>query len=194
MLFQSGVRRVLAVEPDSRFCTEFRQRLPQQPLLQGTVGNLDRGTECDGIVSINVLEHIEEDVRELSSYDSLLRGRGGNLCLFVPARQEIYAPLDKDFGHFRRYSKPELADKLRRSGFEVSRLHYFNFVGYFAWWLSFCLLRKRRFDVRAVQLFDRVIFPVVHALESRVAYPPFGQSLLAVARPLKTLSLNAPCG
>jgi SAM-dependent methyltransferase len=179
------VQRVLAVEPDSRFCAEFRQRLPRQALLQGTVSALARSTECDGIVSINVLEHIQEDQQELSRYASLLRKRQGTLCLFVPARLEIYAPLDKDFGHFRRYSKPELADKLHRCGFEVWRLHYYNFVGYFAWWLSFCLLRKRHFNIRAVQLFDKLVFPLMHMLESRIAHPPFGQSLLAVAKLVK---------
>ncbi|MEI9863104.1 MAG: hypothetical protein WDN00_00805 [Limisphaerales bacterium] len=34
------------------------------------------------------------------------------------------------------------------------RLRYYNFVGYFAWWLSFCALKKRGFDLSAVRLFD----------------------------------------
>ena len=177
-----GVRQVLAVEPDSRLCEQFRQRLPEQPVFQGTVAGLGQGTACDAVVSTNVLEHIEEDLRELSAYARLLSERRGVLCLFVPARQEIYAPLDRDFGHFRRYSKAGLAEKLRRAGFEIVRLRYFNSFGYFGWWFSFCLLGKRSFDVAAVRLFDRMVFPVVYWLESRIAYPPIGQSLLAVAR------------
>jgi SAM-dependent methyltransferase len=177
-----GVRQVLAVEPDGRLCEKLRQRLPEQPVFQGMVAQLDPGAVCDGIVSTNVLEHIEEDLRELSLYARLLSERQGVLCLFVPARQEIYAPLDSRFGHFRRYSKAGLAEKLRRAGFQIVRLHYFNFIGYFAWWFSFCLLGKRSFDPAAVKLFDRVVFPVAYWLESHIAYPPIGQSLLAIAR------------
>jgi SAM-dependent methyltransferase len=177
-----GVRSLLAVEPDAQFCAAFRRRLPSQPLLHGTVDHLDSGAAFDAIVSINVLEHIEQDEAELKCYAGLLRDKRGHLCLFVPARQEIYAPLDRDFGHFRRYAKPALADKLRRAGFVIVQLHYFNWIGYFAWWLNFCVLRRRSFDVASVRLFDRVIFPVVHVLETKVARPPFGQSLLAVAR------------
>lgn len=177
-----AVKHLLAVEPDPAFCSEFRQRLPAVSLLNGTSREVPPATAWDAIVTINVLEHIGEDSLELSHYAGLLRSNCGTLCLFVPARREIYAPLDKDFGHFRRYSKPELSRKLEDAGFRIERLHYFNLIGYFAWWTTFCLLRRRSFDEKSVRLFDSVIFPVVHAFESHVLRPPFGQSLLAVAR------------
>ena len=62
------------------------------------------------------------------------------------------------------------------------RLNYFNLPGYFAWWLNFCVLKQRRFDARAVRWFDRGIFPCVHWCETHLCRPPFGQSLIAVAR------------
>jgi len=104
------------------------------------------------------------------------------LCLFVPARPEIYAPIDGDFGHFRRYAKPELREKLISAGFEILNLRYYNFVGYFAWWLGFCLLKKRGLGPTSVRFFDRFIFPAVYGLETKICAPPFGQSLLAMAR------------
>jgi SAM-dependent methyltransferase len=178
----AAVRRAIAVEPDHKFCARHRAQFPQHEILEGTAADLLPGTTCDAILSINVLEHIRDDEAELARYASLLRQRQGALCLFVPARPEIYAPIDKDFGHFRRYTRPELRNKLVAAGFEIVRLHYFNSVGYFAWWLNFCLLQKRSFERQKVRLFDRAIFPVVHALEAKVVRPPFGQSLLAVAR------------
>jgi SAM-dependent methyltransferase len=176
------VSRAIAVEPDAGFCEKFRARLPKTELVHGTVDNLPPNTACDAIVCINVLEHIREDVAELRSFAKLLRARRGALCLFVPARPEIYAPIDKDFGHFRRYTYRELRSKLVEAGFAIERLHYFNFIGYFAWWANFCVLKKRQFEVEKVRAFDRVIFPVVHSLESKILRPPFGQSLLAIAR------------
>jgi SAM-dependent methyltransferase len=176
-----GVRRALAIEPDHDFCAQHRKRFPHHELIEGTVADLPAETVCDAILSINVLEHIREDGAELSRYAALLRPRSGALCLFVPARPEIYAPIDQDFGHFRRYTYRELKRKLSQAGFTIGRLHYFNCVGYFAWWLNFCLLKKRVFERRKVRMYDRILFPFVHQFESKVLRPPFGQSLLAIA-------------
>jgi SAM-dependent methyltransferase len=180
-----GVNRAIAIEPDRGFCARHRAQFPAHELVEGTAANLPAGTAWDAILSINVLEHIRDDEDELKRYAGLLRERRGALCLFVPARPEIYAPIDKDFGHFRRYTKAELRGKLTGAGFEIVRLHYFNCVGYFAWWLSFCLLKRHRFEGEQVRFYDRMIFPVVHAVESRIIRPPFGQNLLAVAQPGK---------
>jgi len=127
------------------------------------------------------LEHIELDREELASYHRLLQPARGALCLFVPARPEIYAPIDGDFGHFRRYTRTELRKKLEEVGFNPVQFRYYNFVGYFLWWMNFCLLKRRSFDVAAVRLFDRMIFPLVHGFESRICSPPVGQSLMVIA-------------
>ena len=177
----AAVEHFVAVEPDERFLPHLRDALPAGSILAGTVHDLPPG-DWDAIVSINVLEHIEHDEAELAFYRDLLAERNGHLCLFVPARQEIYAPLDKDFGHFRRYSSNDLRAKLDRVGFDVVTLRYYNFPGYFAWWFSFRLLRGRGFDAKAVRFYDRVIFPAVYWLERTLFRPPIGQSLLAVVR------------
>jgi SAM-dependent methyltransferase len=176
------IAELVSVEPDARFCARFRQMHPGRSLVQGTVEAVPVAPPWDALVSVNVLEHIQDDAGELVRWHQRLCGCEGYLCLFVPARQEIYATLDRDFGHFRRYQRSELRRKLTSAGFSVRRLHYFNCVGYVAWWMNFCLLKKRHFDVGAVSFFDRVIFPVVHLVESRAMRPPIGQSLLAVAQ------------
>jgi SAM-dependent methyltransferase len=176
-----AVKRFVAVEPDERFLPRLRQALPAESILAGTVHNLPPG-EWDAIVSINVLEHIEFDETELAVYRDLLAARRGHLCLFVPARQEIYSPIDGDFGHFRRYSSRDLRGKLERAGFDVVTLHYYNLPGYFAWWFTFCFLKERGFDAKAVRFYDRVIFPLVYWSERNLCRPPIGQSLLAVVR------------
>jgi SAM-dependent methyltransferase len=175
------VKRVFSVEPDEKFCAAWRARFPEQDLLQGTVSSLQSDTVWNAILSVNVIEHIADDHDELARYHQLLQPARGALCLFVPARPEIYAPIDRDFGHFRRYTRSELHEKLERAGFSIHRLRYYNIAGYFAWWVNFCLFRKRYFGVSSVRFFDRAIFPAVHFLESKVCPPPIGQSLLAIA-------------
>ena len=176
------IQRLIAIEPEAKLSSRHRQQFPGHELYEGTIDDAPPKTAWDAILSINVLEHIEGDVRELERYSALLRERGGHFCVLVPARPEIYSPIDKDFGHFRRYTRPELRSKLEAAGFEIVKLHYFNFVGYFAWWLNFRVLGKRVFEVGKVRFYDRMIFPAVHFLESTVARPPIGQSLVAVAR------------
>ena len=178
---QPEVEHVLAVEPEKKFIDAFQAHSPKVKLLHGTA-DLVESKDWNAIISINVLEHIEQHERELRRYRELLAQERGHLCLFVPARMEIYAPIDRDFGHFRRYRKPQLRAKLKEAGFEIVRLNYFNFIGYFAWGVNFRLLGKRSFDVQAVRWFDRVIFPMGHACERNILRPPIGQSLLAVAR------------
>jgi hypothetical protein len=176
-----GIEHLLAVEPDPRFCAEFRKSLPHQPLVEGIITSISDPGPWNGIVSINVLEHIREDQNELAIYSSMLKKGHGRLCLFVPARQEIYAPIEIDFGHHRRYSRIDLRHKLEQAGFKILKLHYFNFIGYFAWWLSFRVMGQRKFNPAMVRLFDRVIFPVGFGLESHLTWPPIGQSLVAIA-------------
>jgi len=175
------ITTLVSIEPDPQFCRKFRERLPGREIIEGTITAVGTAPLRNAILSINVLEHIRDDGVELAKYRDLLGAAHGHLCLFVPARPEIYAPIDADFGHHRRYTRPELNRKLTRAGFEIVRLHYFNCIGYLAWWLNFRLLRKHHFNVAGVRLFDRFIFPPMHWCESRLLRPPIGQSLLAVA-------------
>jgi len=177
-----GVERLVSIEPDPEFCAAFRKNFPGQCLIEGTAATIDETGAWDAIVSINVLEHIFEDEIELARYFKLLLQRKGRLCLLAPARQEIYAPLDREFGHHRRYSLRDLKEKLETAGFEILHLHYFNFLGYFAWWFNFAVLKQRRFKPLAVRMFDKLIFPPCHAIERNLVRPPIGQSLIAVAR------------
>jgi len=178
-----NVSELVAVEPDERFSERFRRAAPDVRLVNGTVEAVGGENAWNAILSINVLEHIENDRSELGRYRRLLALQRGALCLFVPARPEIYAPIDKDFGHFRRYTRGELNGKLLDAGFKVMRLRYFNVIGYFGWWWTFRVRKKRTFNPATVRLFDRRIFPLTSAIERLLPPPPLGQSLITVARP-----------
>jgi SAM-dependent methyltransferase len=182
LLKNPAIRKLVSIEPDRKFFTRLSAAFPAHQLVAGTIADLKGDESWNAILNVNVLEHIEDDERELAVYRQKLAHEKGTLCLFVPARPEIYAPIDNDFGHFRRYTKAELRRKLEAAGLQILKLRYYNFAGYFAWWLNFCVLKKRGFDLGAVRLFDRVFFPPVHWLESRICPPPIGQSLLAIAR------------
>lgn len=174
-------RMVTMLEPNPRFCEELRAKHPDLDLHNGTSSTLPQSFRCDTIFNVNVLEHIEDDVTELNNYARLLSQTGGFVCLFLPARPEIYAPIDRAFGHYRRYTKRELRSKLEQAGFEIVKLRYSNSIGYFGWALEFKWRKQMRFAPWKVLGFDRLIWPLLSRAESMVP-PPIGQNLLAIAK------------
>jgi SAM-dependent methyltransferase len=182
LLREPGIKRLTSVEPAEHFARKLRDRLPACEVIEGTIEQVPAAWPLDAILSINVLEHIEADERELGIYRQRLAANRGRLCLFVPARPEIFGLIDRDFGHFRRYTRPGLKLKLENAGFRIKRLVYFNLAGYFAWWWAFRILKKRHFEIGQVRFFDRHILPLEHSWESRILRPPIGQSLLVLAQ------------
>ncbi|MBC8127742.1 MAG: methyltransferase domain-containing protein [Gloeobacteraceae cyanobacterium ES-bin-144] len=176
------VTELVGVEPDQRFQQGFRDRLPDIRLVDGTTADLAEHETFNGAVMVNVLEHIEDDLGELIRLNRILKLSNGYLCLLIPARQEIYSDLDAHFGHFRRYNRTDLRQKLLKAGFQIKTLSYFNFIGYFAWLMRFRLMRSMSFDIDQVRLFDQKIFPSCHWAESNIIRPPIGQSVIAIAQ------------
>jgi len=135
----------------------------------------------DAIVSVNVIEHIKNDVDELIKYKELLNKSNGHLCIFTPACPELHSLIDSDFGHYRRYTIKSMSNALERAGFKIIKIYYFNFIGYFAWFLNFKILRSRSFNPKMVRLYDRYIFRYFFKIEKKFR-PPFGQSIIAIAK------------
>ena len=140
----------------------------------------------DSILSSNVFEHIENDRQAFANSFKLLK-KNGYLLLFVPARPEIFGSLDKDMGHFRRYTLEEVSEKAKSSGFEIVELKYANLPGYFTWWGRGVLLGKiikecgkSQTDNFLGRIFDLFITPLL-PLE-KFYNPPFGQSVILVAK------------
>jgi len=76
----------------------------------------------------DVLEHIEDDTGFLRDIFSYLRP-GGRLYLTVPAYGWLWSAEDVHAGHFRRYTRRLLSDRLRDAGFEVTFSSYlFSFL------------------------------------------------------------------
>ncbi len=181
LVARTATRSLVAVEPDPVCRVELEKKNIELEIHSGTVLSLPDDAPFDSVVSSNVLEHIDDDAAEVQRYFELLRP-GGYFCLFVPARRELFAPIDVSFGHFRRYEKKGLRVLLEDAGFEVRTISYFNFIGYFLWWLSFVVLKKDSFNPRMVRVYDQIAFPVVSLSERLLGAPPIGQSLLVIAR------------
>ncbi|MCD6352273.1 MAG: class I SAM-dependent methyltransferase [Armatimonadetes bacterium] len=166
----------------------------QRGMTAGVVGRVEAIPLADGVfdavVSCDVLEHLEEDVGALAELLRVTRP-GGALVLTVPALPSLWSDHDEALEHLRRYTKAELAAKLRKAGWQVERLNYTVslLLPPIAGFRLFRRLRRSHGAPR-VDLFElpgpinavlEVIAQVDRWLAARVPLPP-GASLLAVAR------------
>jgi SAM-dependent methyltransferase len=97
------------------------EKLPHIPLLRFDLLQCPLpDASFDAVVLLNVLEHIEDDVRALQQLYRLLKP-GGIAVIEVPAGPALYDAYDKALMHFRRYGMAELATKLTKTGFSITR-------------------------------------------------------------------------
>lgn len=178
---RAATKSLCVIEPDPASRKHIDKRCGNADVRGGTAADLPEGDRFDSIVSINVLEHIEDDLAELKIYREHLTP-AGFFCLFVPARMELFAPIDADFGHHRRYDKKSLRRLLEAAGYNIVKLHYFNFAGYVLWFINFVLFRQKTFSLRKVRLNDRFVFPITRFVEQIVGAPLIGQSLIVIAQ------------
>ncbi len=132
----------------------------------------------DSVVCLNVLEHIEDDRQALLRMASIL-SPGGAIVLIVPAFPALFGPIDRNLGHFRRYTRTSLAALAGACGLRCRRLQYMNTIGFFGWWVNARLFPRQEQSGAQIALFDRFVVPVISRAEALVR-APFGQSILAV--------------
>ena len=149
--------------------------------ISGTETERYRSYRIDSVICLNVLEHIEEDMKSLKKICDLLEP-GGRLLLLVPSHPLLYGSLDEHLGHHRRYGEKELKGKLETTGFKVISLKYFNRIGLLGWFLNSKILRRKRLPSFQLRIYNLLV--PLFRLEK--FFPlPFGTSLLAVAEKLK---------
>jgi SAM-dependent methyltransferase len=84
----------------------------------------------DLVTGLDVVEHLDDDILGLSEMRRVLRPDGRAL-LFVPAFMFLWGVQDDISHHRRRYTLPELKQRLRESGLTVERATYAN-ITFFA--------------------------------------------------------------
>ncbi len=140
---------------------------------------ISTGSQPDTLIYINVLEHIEDDIRELETVHRTLADHG-RVCIFVPSMPMLFSEFDKRIGHFRRYTKKELVKKCEAAGFKIRVARYFDFLGILPWLVKYRMMRSLTMESGAVRLYDRVAVPLIRPIEN-ILQPPIGKNLLVVA-------------
>jgi len=180
----------LGIDTEPQCVTKCAERFRDRPNVRivrdavGAPGWVERWSadRFDTIVAVNVLEHIRDDRCAVDGWRRIVAaGGGGTIGVFVPAFEFVFSSFDKRYGHFRRYTKETLRDKLLDADLDIEVLRYFNMPGLLAWWGTFVLMRRMQAGSGAVGFYDKAVVPLLRRLEKRIT-PPFGNSIVAVCR------------
>ena len=98
--------------------------------------------KIDCVISLNVLEHIDDDFETLLMLNNAMPN-GGKLILYLPASNIVWSNLDEMVNHKRRYSKKNLQYILSKSDFEIESIFYADFIGWLVF--AYCKDFKNKF-------------------------------------------------
>ena len=177
--------RVVATDIDPDYLALLRRTFAGNSNIEVRHFDLSR-LDCDGlapggfdtVVCSNVLEHIEDDATALCALRALL-APGGRIVLIVPALRPLYGSIDRAIGHYRRYVRDEIAQKLAAAGLSVEQVRYFNVLGVPGWFLNARVLGRRSVPGFQARVNDHLV-PLLRL--ERWLRLPLGMSLLAVGR------------
>ena len=133
----------------------------------------------DTVVSLNVFEHIEDDLAALDHVRKLLEP-DGRFVLIVPSHMFLYGTMDSSIGHYRRYDIKCMTEKLNSVGLAPIEQRYLNPLGALGWLLNGRVFRRKVPPIGQLKIFNRIM-PLVETAE-RLIDAPFGLSLLSVSR------------
>jgi ubiquinone/menaquinone biosynthesis C-methylase UbiE len=181
----------VGTELDANALRVAQERFPDLRLVQSFAEQLPLGDAVlDCLTSMDVIEHLDDDVVALREYRRVLRP-GAIAVITVPAYQQLWSEFDVKSGHRRRYTRKSLRQALVASGFEVEHVsHLFSFLA-----LPALIVRKTPLG-RLVGDSDEVaatgralngILGFLATVERRLALGlrrsvPVGLSVIAIAR------------
>lgn len=175
---------VVLTDTDPWYCDQLRARFSGKARIElltlpdRTAPQRFAADRLDTIIALNVVEHIEDDIGTLTTMKEMTV-HGGRVIVLVPALKVLYGSLDRELGHFRRYTRKSLSLAFERSGLQLETLRWFNRVGVLGWWFNARIRKTSRIPIAQLRAFDALI-PAVRL--EKVVPLPFGLSLIAVGK------------
>ena len=134
----------------------------------------------DTIMYMDVLEHIEDDKKEVNKALKHLNS-GGNLIFFVPAYQFLYSDFDKSIGHIKRYNKQFFLSFKENENISIVELKYFDSIGFFFAVLNKLFNKNKKESIGlGVKIWDKLMF--LSRIMDLIFLNKFGKSLLCVMK------------
>lgn len=131
----------------------------------------------DTVFSLNVIEHIENDLQAVANCKKLLRP-GGKLITLMPGLQSLYNNFDKELFHFRRYNRKSMSALFEKNNLRVLKTFYFNAGGISGWFISGKILNNKIIPAGQMKFFDKLV--PVFRLTDKLLMNSIGLSVICV--------------
>lgn len=189
LLLERRLESLSLVEPSKAMYQQLCERVAESQnvttyndIFENVAEEIRLAERPDSIIYVNVLEHIADDVHELSVINKTLDA-GGRIFTFVPALRWLHGSYDRQINHFRRYTRTELEKKCVAAGFKVIESRYFDLFGVLPWWVKYKVLQSNNMEPGAVRFYDQRVVPIAKVLESTLS-PPLGKNVLLIGEKL----------
>lgn len=170
---------ITCLEPDEKVGANINRRHK----VVSSLMDVDAGS-FDFVYSINVLEHIEDDVASLFAISSSMK-EGARLFLLLPSCNELFTEMDRYVGHYRRYDASDIRKKLYETGFRIDNIRYFDIAGYFSTlackYAGKLIGWKGSLTPGSVLAYDRFVFPISNKLDALTCRGLIGKNILVDA-------------
>lgn len=189
LIAELSPKKLVLIEPSEDMYGELSYEIKKMPkgiqtvsfngFLSDSAQSIKTSHRPDSVMYVNVLEHVEEDDKELQLVSTILPKKG-RIFIFVPALQSLYSKYDKSIGHYRRYTKKELEQKCEKVGLKVIYSQYFDMPGIIPWWIRYTKGGSTHMSSKSIGKYDRYAIPLIKSLESKLK-PPIGKNIILVA-------------
>ncbi|MGH7828270.1 MAG: class I SAM-dependent methyltransferase [Candidatus Binatia bacterium] len=182
-LHDGAARRWVCLEPDTGNAKRLRALVAERwdpattNVVVGSLRSLAERPSFDCIVYVDVLEHIDDDRRQIEEAARLVR-TGGHIVILSPAHQWLFSEFDKSIGHLRRYDKQRL-QSLMPSGWKEKKMAYLDSVGVLLSLGNVLALRQAMPSRLQIAIWDRFCVPLSRIVD-RLLLGNVGKSVLAV--------------
>lgn len=126
--YEKYSKSIYLVEPDKKLFRFLKKKYFNRKI---TIKNsiIDKiQNKFNTILYFDVLEHIENDLKEVKLAKKKLK-KNGFLIFSVPAFQVFYNNFDKSVGHYKRYNKKDFRLIATKTNLKIEKIIYYDSIG-----------------------------------------------------------------
>ena len=174
---KDNINITLSEVDDSNYQTLKKKFLPKNVKIENKL--IEQFNETfDTILYLSVLEHIEDDKKEISNALDKLEDKG-HLIICVPAHNYMYSNFDKEIGHFRRYEM-NFFNNLNLKNANVRKSFFMDSFGHLIYFLNKLVFTKEVYPSKfKIFIWDKIFIPITYLIDFLTFYK-FGKNIICI--------------
>ena len=170
-------KSLFLIEPDKKLFRLLKQKYNNKKILIKNSKIQNIKSKFDIIMYFDVLEHIQNDLKEVVSAKKKLN-KNGYLIFSVPAFQIFYNNFDKSVGHYKRYNKKDFNIISSKANLKIEKIIYYDSFG------LLLIILSKIFNISNKNLSNNIkfwnFFIPLSKIIDLLTFNKFGKSLLCV--------------